>query len=73
MIDEIKKWLKSKNVSLWLSWNLVNDDELDEAARFFQATVQEWSDFRYANAHDARWKQAAQARMFAPNVEFDVV
>jgi hypothetical protein len=61
-IEAVKQWLADKNTTLWMSWDLTQDDELELAARWFMGSIYDYNNWR-----------VAQAKKHAPNVEFDVV
>jgi hypothetical protein len=61
-IASIKAWLQAKNVTLWMSWDLTQEDELDAAARWLATQFDDWTSYRTKMAYK-----------YANNVEYDVV
>ncbi len=46
-LEVIKKWLKSKQTTLWADWDLTHEDRLQLAAEWFQQQMREFIAFDF--------------------------
>lgn len=51
-----------KNVTLWMSWDITQPDELDAAARWLASQIDDWTAYRTKAAYK-----------YGNNIEYDVV